>query len=96
MSINVIFFFFVLHDQPALLIFKMAVKNQVNYLGVVITKNKVLRERENVNMLMNVKLFSTPGYRETIQYLEGCYFLRWKVCKNDLACLFCWNFGQNY
>lgn len=38
MSINVIFFF-VLHDQPALLVFKMAVKNQVNYLGVVITKS---------------------------------------------------------
>ena len=37
-----------LHDQPALSICNISVKSQVKYLGIVITKNKETRERENV------------------------------------------------
>lgn len=39
---------FALHDQPALSICNIAVKNQVKYLGIVIRKNKEVRQRENV------------------------------------------------
>ncbi len=39
---------FALHDQPALSICNILVKSQVKYLGIVITKNKEIRERENV------------------------------------------------
>lgn len=37
-----------LHDQLALSICNISVKSQVKYLGIVITKNKETRERENV------------------------------------------------
>ena len=39
---------FAFHDQPALSICNIAIKTQVKYLGIVITRNKELREREHV------------------------------------------------
>ncbi len=69
-----------LHEQPACSISNIRVKTEVKYLGITVTRNKEIREKENI--LRNIdkckKMLNLWLQRDTTIFVGFCC-PRWRI-----------------
>jgi hypothetical protein len=73
-----------IQDHDMINMYNIPVKNEVRYLGIIISKDKKVRETSNIENIIQkkIELFLTVGFKETYLFLDAFYLLKCKVCQD--------------